>query len=769
MFAFSFLHAVEQPQQVSIAIIANSSNDKALANKVLARLQELESFGVNPIWMEPVSAELPEDILKRASNTEASIILTFGVQIAFSALNSKTEWQIPVVAGMVHDSSLFGINRDAMGRSGKNNVNFVDLGSRTSRDLTLFQQLTPFKEVTVLVWDQLLENPSLKEQLTKRCNILGIKAHLLGVGDAPLNLNAIKGPVYLGPLRHLEGTNRINLLETLVKQKIPVYAMLGHEDLERGAFAGALTEAEKRLTQRLAEHVEAIIGGDAAHNLPTWLAMGERLAINGKTALALGVEPQLELRLIADILHEDALERGRKLSLRNAVEAALSDNANLAARREETRSIKYERRMTDANLLPQLSAGASYERNDPTNSRVEAGFSPETLEQASLQAEQVIFNDAHFTNSRIARKNLVLSESQLKSSELDTVHAVANAYLGLLSNQALLDIEIENLKLTRENLRTARIRLQLGSGGNEEVYRWESQEAQQLGSVYGARAEVTSARASLTGLLGLDPTVEWFIEPHQLTPADTLFLDPRWNRLLEKPGNDLQNHLMTLARAESPDIEAARNRELIAKMRVGSAKRSFFLPSVSLQASYQDVLDQEFLTGTTPLFPVNNSATWSLKLNAGIPLFNGGRRVHELGRLRAQERQATYLETSAKETVNETLIKSLAAARASLPTIELTRRAADRAARNLGIVLNKYEQGKASILELLEARDQDLTQSRQSALAGYSHLANLFLLQRTLAYYDLLLPVSEREAWLTNLEVALDRKTEKVTREGEAL
>jgi outer membrane protein TolC len=101
--------------------------------------------------------------------------------------------------------------------------------------------------------------------------------------------------------------------------------------------------------------------------------------------------------------------------------------------------------------------------------------------------------------------------------------------------------------------------------------------------------------------------------------------------------------------------------------------------------------------------------------------------------------------------------RALAAVRASQPNIALTALAADRAGAGLAIVREKYAEGVASYLALLDAQEQLIAARQRAAVAEHTHLANIFSLQRALSHFDWRLSEADRRAWLENLERTLGR------------
>jgi outer membrane protein len=86
--------------------------------------------------------------------------------------------------------------------------------------------------------------------------------------------------------------------------------------------------------------------------------------------------------------------------------------------------------------------------------------------------------------------------------------------------------------------------------------------------------------------------------------------------------------------------------------------------------------------------------------------------------------------------------------RASYPSIDLSRDAADAAQSNLKLVTNSYVEGIKSIIELLDAQNQALSSDVAAANAVYNFLIDLMGVQRTIGNFIIFQPAAEQQEWV---------------------
>jgi outer membrane protein TolC len=94
----------------------------------------------------------------------------------------------------------------------------------------------------------------------------------------------------------------------------------------------------------------------------------------------------------------------------------------------------------------------------------------------------------------------------------------------------------------------------------------------------------------------------------------------------------------------------------------------------------------------------------------------------------------------------------LYALQSSHPNIGLSRTAADRAHKNLDVVRKKYAQGAVSILDLLDAQNQVLTQDQAAAIAVYTYLQDLVQFQRAISWFEWMQADPAKKEFVVGLE-----------------
>jgi outer membrane protein TolC len=214
---------------------------------------------------------------------------------------------------------------------------------------------------------------------------------------------------------------------------------------------------------------------------------------------------------------------------------------------------------------------------------------------------------------------------------------------------------------------------------------------------------------------------------------------------------------VTEGRAASPELRAL-DAAIAGQRRARTAAgRAYWLPTVALQGAMSEVFSRGG-AGSTPVdvggvsIPLPPAYTWSLRLQATLPLFTGFQRGAartqaslELARL-TFERQAVDAAVAAR--VRATLHR----AGASWAGIEQARLAAEAARRNLDLVTDAYSRGAVPIITLLDAQEAAVTADEAAANAVYDFLVDLMRVQRAVSEFDFFRTPEERQAYLRRLD-----------------
>ena len=313
-------------------------------------------------------------------------------------------------------------------------------------------------------------------------------------------------------------------------------------------------------------------------------------------------------------------------------------------------------------MLPQLDASASYDLRKETPF-VESGLFAERSTDAALALQQVIYADPLAANLTIQRQLQASREASLHEFRLDIVQLATSAYYSVLNARSQLEVEENNLAVTRRNLALAKDRVELGTSSSADIYRWEAEEARAQIRVLDARATVDQAWNQINRLLNLPqderlPLKEaTFNEPFVITRRE-------FDTLIARPADYKVFSELIVARGVGQAPEVAQiDAQLLAKEReLKSLRRETWLPKFSLGGQYTSNLRQSG-TGAGPVAG-EDLEDWNVGVQATVPLFTGGSRRAEISRARLELLQLRALRVSAAEKVEEAIRLQLHAAQA---------------------------------------------------------------------------------------------------------
>ncbi len=703
------------------------------------------------------------------ADPEVDLVVGFGV-LASHTFCCRGELAKPVVAPVVIDAEVQGFPV-VDGHSGIENLSFLAMPDTVARDLVTFRSIVPFRKLAMLTNAAFQEAVSgTDDEVRARVRAeLGAELALVPVGDSvPAALAAIPADadaVYLFPQHQLPLADRGRLLEGLVARRLPSFSWLGRSEVEQGALTGLTTAGYfPRLVRRVALSVQRILLGEPPESLEVRFPIRQQLVINMATARAIYVFPSWELMLEAELLNEEE-KLGRTLTLRQVAEEAVAANLDLVARARGVTAGLEQTRLARSLLLPRLEASALGLVIDRDRAGSLFSTRPERTLSGALSLTQVLWSEPLRANVDIRESLQGALEASYDRLRLDIAQAAATAYLDVLRAHTLERIQRDNLRLTRSNLELARTRRSVGTAVEAEVVRWESRLASDQRALVDARARRQQVAVALNRLL--DRPLE---EPFQLEDVDerTPGLITSHAPLADYTRDPLRylllrDFLAAESREFSPELAeldrlvAARERELRA------ARRAYSSPTVALQGDVETRL-MEGGAGSNPAaapelplpLELPDDTDWSLALDVSLPLFAGGERAAEVARLKEDLAELRLTRESVAQKVEQRMRSALYASRAASQGIDLSRRAAAAAGRNLELVTDAYARGAVSIIDLLDAQNAALLAELGAANAVYDFLIVLMEVERSAGRFDFFMTDADREAWLERLRRYLE-------------
>ncbi len=672
----------------------------------------------------------------------------------------------PVIATFTVDRDIQGFPLQN-GASGVRNLSYLAPPSPVTRDLHAFRELLPFHRLAVLVHRPFLQAiPALTENLEREMAAQGVRVVIMPVErSAEEALQALPpdiDAVYVTPLLRLPPIEFRHLVAGLIEKRLPSFSYFGRGEVQQGILAGAAPLSDfPRLARRAALHVQSILLGEEAGSLPVLFSQEGQLVINMATARAIGFSPGWDLLIEADLLAEEVGGAARCLSLRGAVREAAAVNLELAAADRQVAAGLEEIRKARAALFPQLFLSAEGLAIDRGRAEESFGTRAERTLQGSLLLEQSLYSEQRHTRFAVEKNRQEARVQEQQQLRLDIIQQAATAYLNVLRAKTLQAVQKNNLRVTRSNLDLARMRRKVGFSGPAEVYRWESQLAQDRKAVIDADTSRSLAEMALNRILQR-PAEEAFITT-EVGPSDPDLLigDPRLGSFLENPATfaNFRDFMVAEGQATVPELQRIEAAIAAARRVQKAARRSFWVPELTFQAGLTQILNEEGEGTDSPfngLLPVEvpeaDDTRWNLGINLTLPLFTGGGRRAELGRA-SEELARLRLERQVLADLIEQRIRSaLQQARASHSGIRLSREGAEAARKNLELVTDAYSRGVVAITELLDAQNAALATDQAAANAVYDFFIDLMEVQRSVGGFDFFMSDEEKDRWFERLE-----------------
>ena len=691
---------------------------------------------------------------------DVSVVYTAGFVSTFAASSlDEADRTKPVVGGAVEFIDVNGEQIAADGGSKIPNYTFIQSPRRVEADLEKLAQLSGADAIYAIVdrfaFDSL--QGIFRPQIDALAAKLGVHLEAIPRGDTPAasvaGLPAGAKAAYVPVLSGVDDAFRRELFEELRRKNILSIGILGARDAEIGAFAGLASDNTAALHRRIAINLHQILSGVPTQLLPVLLRADDQLVINMETAAAVGWSPDYETSLAARFLFRDvAAADTPELSLEEAMELAETGHPDVASAGARARAEEFSTDVARGSYRPQLDffgeagvAGAT-ERAGPVLDPAHAHSLA-----LGLELRQLLFSDR--VGSQVRAQTLVADAARLEedSVRLDVIEASGAAFLDVLTAEALYEVEKENLQLIENNLQLAKLRRDIGAGEPVEIFRWEASRAQAHSNLFRRDSERKTARIRLNVALGVERTRSWRLRDIRLADDDFYFMDEALSGLVTNLAvfRRFIEFLRSDARERSPEIAAFEKNLSAQGVLLDERSRRNFVPEVSGIAGFQRTLQGAHRIRS------DSQNEWSVGFGFVFPLFDG-RRSAERGRIRSVRSQLSSQRDQALFLIEQRALAAGYGIGASHPAMLFSRRALEAANANFDAVQSKYQQGAATILDLLDAQQERLAQRQNEALAGYRYLRDVLAMQRAIAWFEYSKSADERTAWVERLRSFLE-------------
>lgn len=215
-----------------------------------------------------------------------------------------------------------------------------------------------------------------------------------------------------------------------------------------------------------------------------------------------------------------------------------------------------------------------------------------------VTVSQPIYSGGRTTASTHKAVNAVMAErARLIATEQQVFSDVVSAYVGVIEDEQLLQLNINNEKVLQEQLRATSERFHVGEITRTDVAQAEAALASARAARQEAEGTLQTAQATYAQVVGMSP-------PPNLVPPQPLVLPAR-----------SQNEAIAQAVQNNPNVIGALFTEASQKDAVGVAMAAI-MPQISAEASYSHQINQSSGRSLTD----EKYAT----LNVQFPLYQGG-------------------------------------------------------------------------------------------------------------------------------------------------
>lgn len=712
-------------------------------------------------------------IFELLEDPDVDIVITTGLVASNEAARIQ-KLPKPVISLIVADVQLQGLPAMRSGNkvvSGKRNFVYVarvsvgdDRGSsfeQTNIDdaIDIFFDAVGFEHLAVIVDELTIQ--ALPKLATQKATDFrarhGVRTTVVAADEnVEATIAAIPADadaVLVGPLLRLDQESMHELARSFIDRRLPSFALLGRQELVYGLLmtSGGREEDEVRYARRLALNVQRILLGDEPGEIDVRIAEPQRLAINMRTAAAIGFYPRYAVLADAEQLYGDELDDGETLSLKAAMAEALQANLSLAAAGYEPLLAAETRKLARARLLPQLAIGATAVQidEDRANPLVQA----ERSTDAQVTGRQILYSDDVRAEWVIANLLENASHHGYEVEILDTLQAASRGYLGVLRSRARERVQRSNLEVTRTNLELARLRRSVGASGRGDVLRWQSQIATDRQNLVAAEAERRVALASFNQVLNRPQNQDFVPADEDVSRSIAVFEDKRFRAFIDNAAvwELFQDFLVQQTLENAPELaridvlQAAQRRQVLA------ARRKYYVPELTLSGALGSNLNRSGAGSNLSMTGLDDES-WSIGLSASWPLFSSGALRANLNGERFALQQLDRSRAALEEQLEARTRVALHRASGSYPSLEFSQEAATAASENLDLVTDAYRTGTVSVTELIDAQNAALAAELRAVDAGYAYLIDLVDILRATGDFALLVESGSTEPWFQEVE-----------------
>jgi len=386
-------------------------------------------------------------------------------------------------------------------------------------------------------------------------------------------------------------------------------------------------------------------------------------------------------------------------SLNEALAKAYQENPDLLAARATLRAVDEQAPQARAGFRPTVSASASLgaiERE--TDASGDDSYNPRAL---ALNVEQPLYRGGRtLAAMRQADSSIAAQRAALRNTEQTVMLQAVSAYLDVLRDQAVLELNQNNETVLERQLRAARDRFAVGEVTRTDVSQAESRASAATSGRIQAEGTLSQSRATFLRVIGMAPDS------------------------LQKPATNLKlpaslQDAISLAQDNNPSVIATRNTKLAALAALDGVKGER-LPTVAAEGTLQRAIDSTSSSA-------NRSDSASAVLSLSVPIYAAGATSSRIREARQNLERRSQEGDSAVRSAVESATQAWERWQTAKSTVKARQSQVQAAQVALDGVQEEAKVGSRTVLDTLDA-EQELLDARvalvqaefQEILAQYS-------------------------------------------------
>ncbi len=395
-------------------------------------------------------------------------------------------------------------------------------------------------------------------------------------------------------------------------------------------------------------------------------------------------------------------------TLQDALAKAYENNPTLTGARAGQRANDENVPIQKSQGLPQVGAQIDYQENLvlPGN----AFFSPKRSVNVGGQVSVPIYQGGAVRNAvKAAKFRVEAGQADLRATEASIFSQTVGAYMDVIRDQAIVQLNQKNVAVLRTNLQASSDRFEIGDLTRTDVAQSQARLALAEGDLRTAESNLISSRESYIRLVG-DTPVD-LEQPPMLPNLPATAEEAVAIALNNNPDIDAANQLVSASRADISVARASRLPKLSATTTGGYTNNLSSIPPANTTSEN-----------------VTKSAQAGLSLT--IPLFQGGRPSAQVRQAQSRTSQAIENYVEVERSVIAQTRGAYAAWQANERIITATQQAVSANGLSLEGVRAENSVGTRSILDILNAEQEYLntqvqlvSAQRNSYVAAFSVLA----------------------------------------------